>query len=204
MRNTISPRFFLLLVSALVLAGCSSTRSVMEWREEAFSGKLDNILVIAAIEERAQQRAIEDAYVKQFGDVAVKAIPGYTLLADETVLSRATVEAAIAGQEIDAVLVTRLLGVEEVEEYQPPSGIEYYQSYHRYYAQARVYSSPGYYIRYKVLTLETNVYDTASQQLIWSMQSESLEPSAPQDVIDEQIALTVKRLAAGGLLPVAP
>jgi hypothetical protein len=204
MRNTISPRFFLLLLSALVLAGCSSTRSVMEWREEAFSGKLDNILVIAAIEERAQQRAVEDAYVKQFGDVAVKAIPGYTLLADETVLSRATVEAAIAGQEIDAVLVTRLLGVEEVEEYQPPSGIEYYHSYHRYYAQARAYSSPGYYIRYKVLTLETNVYDTASQQLIWSMQSESVEPSAPQDVIDEQIALTVKRLAAGGLLPVAP
>lgn len=204
MRNTISARHCLLLLSALLLAGCSTTRSVMEWQDEAFSGKLDNILVIAAVEEKGRQRAVEDAYVTQFGELAVKAVPGYRLLADEALLSRATIEAAIAGRGIDAVLVTRLLGVEEVKKYQPPSQIEYYRGYHRYYAHAREFSSPGYYIKYKVLTLETNVYDTASQQLIWSMQSESLEPSAPQDVIDEQIALTVKRLAAGGLLPVAP
>ena len=176
----------------------------MEWQDEAFSGKLDNILVIAAVEEKAQQRAVEDAYVKQFGEVGVNAIPGYTLLADETVLSRATVEAAIAGQALDAVLVTRLAGVEEVEEYQPPSRIEHYRSYHRYYAHAREFSSPGYYIKYKVLTLETNVYDTASQQLIWSMQSESLDSSAPREVIGEQIVLTVERLAARGLLPATP
>ena len=48
------------------------------------------------------------------------------------------------------------------------------------------------------------MYDTASQQLIWSMQSESLDSSALQEVIDEQIVLTVERLVAKGLLPVAP
>jgi len=54
-----------------------------------------------------------------------------------------------------------------------------------------------------MLTLETNLYDTASRQLIWSMQSESLDSSTPQEVIDEQIVLSVERLVAKGLLPSA-
>jgi hypothetical protein len=48
--------------------------------------------------------------------------------------------------------------------------------------------------------LETNLYDTTTKQLIWSMQSESIDASAPQKVIDAQIALTIKRLVARGLV----
>ena len=36
-------------------------------------------------------------------------------------------------------------------------------------------ASAGYYRKYQVLMLETNLYDTATQQLIWSMQSESID-----------------------------
>jgi hypothetical protein len=200
MRRAISPRFLLPLLSAILLAGCASTRSIVEWQDEAYSAKLDNILVIAALEDQTKRRAVEDAYVDGFVGVAVDAIPGYTLIANEAILSRETVEAAIAGQNFDAVLVTRLVGVEDVEQYQPPSRVGHYQSYHSYYAHARSFSGPGYNIKYKVLTLETNLYDTATQQLIWSMQSESIDPSAPQEVIDEQIKLTVERLVARGLV----
>jgi hypothetical protein len=45
------------------------------------------------------------------------------------------------------------------------------------------------------------LYDTASGELIWSMQSESIEPSTPRPVIEEQIDLTVAHLSAQGLLP---
>jgi hypothetical protein len=200
MRRANSSRYLVPLLSAFLLSACASTRSVVEWQDEDYAAKLDNILVIAAVENETRRRAIEDAYVERFAGVSVDATPGYTLIANDVTLSRETVEAAIAGQKIDAVLVTRLAGVEEVEQYQPPSGIDHYHSYHGYYAYARSYSSPGYYIKYKVLTLETNLYDTATQQLIWSMQSESVDSSAPQEIIDEQIELTVKRLLARGLL----
>jgi hypothetical protein len=110
------------------------------------------------------------------------------------------VEAAIVGQDLDAVLVTRLAGVDDVEEYQPPTSFTHYSSYHRYYSHSMRYSSPGYYRKYQVLMLETNLYDTATKQLIWSMQSESIDASAPQKVIDGQIALTIKRLVARGLV----
>ena len=193
-------KLILLIPSAILVVGCASTDSVMEWQDEAWSGKLDSILVIAAVEDNAHRRSIEDAYVEEFAANSVGATPGYTLISSTTALSRETVEAAIAGQDLDAVLVTRLAGVDEVEEYQPPTSYNHYRSYHSYYSHSMRYSSPGYYRKYQVLMLETNLYDTATRQLIWSMQSESLDASAPQKVIDGQIALTIKRLVARGLV----
>ena len=51
-------RFLLLMLSTTLVVGCASTSSVMEWQDEAWSGKLDNILVIAAVEDNTRRRAI--------------------------------------------------------------------------------------------------------------------------------------------------
>ncbi|HUV22664.1 MAG TPA: hypothetical protein VMZ32_12785 [Gammaproteobacteria bacterium] len=195
-----SLRSSILLLLTVLLAGCAATRSVMEWQDEAYSDTLNNILVIAAVDDITVRHSLEDAYSDKFASMSLRATPGYTLIANDLPLSRETVETAIAGKHLDAVLVTRLLGVEEVEEYQPPGSIDYYRGYHRYYVHSMTVSSPGYYRKYKVLTLETNLYDTRTGKLVWSMQSESIDSSAPQELIDAQIALTVERLLARGLL----
>jgi hypothetical protein len=172
----------------------------MEWREQGFSGQLNHILVIAATEQATQRHAVEDDYVEAFAAVDVTAVPSYSLISSDQPLSRETVEAAIEGQGFDAVLVTRLLGVEEVEEYQPPTTFDHHRSYHRYYMRSMDYSSPGYYRRYNILTLESNLYDTATRDLVWSIQSETIDPSAPRDVVEAQIALTIDRLTQAGLI----
>ena len=204
MKSRASFRTTCLLLTGLILGACASTRPVMEWRDEGFSGQLNHILVIAAADQATRRHAIEDDYVKALTAVPVTAVPSYTLMDSDIELSRETVEAAIEGQGFDGVLVTRLLGVEEVEEYQPPVTYDHYRSYHRYYQRSLDYSSPGYYRKYKIVKLETNLYDTATQELIWSMQSETIDPSAPQDVIEAQIILTIERLAQGGLVAAKP
>ena len=199
MSGNSSAKYIVLLITGL-LAACASTKPVKEWRSEEFSGQSGNILVIAATEQQAQRRSIEDDYVVALQQVPVQAVASYTLIDSEQPLTRETVEAAIEGQGFDTVLVTRLLGVEEVEQYQPPVHYDHYRSYHRYYQRSLNYSSPGYYRRFKILTLESNLYDTASGELVWSMQSESIDPSAPEKVVAEQIALTIERLKQAGLL----
>ncbi len=194
-------KFFALALAVLVLGGCATTRPIHEWRSDGFTGTLDSVLVIAAIERSTQRRVYEDLFTEALASRGVKVTPSYTLMTSSTEISRATVEAAIRGRDIDAVLVTRLLGVDEVETYQPPTARVYYRSYHSYYNHALTEVSPGYYRRYRVLTLETTLYDTASGELAWSMQSEAIEPSTPRPVIEDQIALTVERLVAQGLLP---
>ncbi|MCP4334661.1 MAG: hypothetical protein GY785_18565 [Gammaproteobacteria bacterium] len=200
MKLRTSLRMTCLLLTGLILGACASTRPILEWRDEGFSGQLNHILVIAAMDEVTHRHSIEDGYVEALTAIPVTAVPSYTLIDNDLELSRETVDAAIEGQGFDAVLVTRLLGVEEVEEYQPPVTYDHYRSYHRYYQRSLDYSSPGYYRKYKILRLETNLYDTATQELIWSMQSETIDPSAPQDVIKAQILLTIERLTRGGLI----
>lgn len=189
-----------LLIFALLLGGCATTRPVHEWRNQGFAGSIDSVLVIAAVKRSTQRRVFEDLFAETLATHGVTATPSYTLMTSEAEISRETVERAIRGRNIDAVLVTRLLGVDEVETYQPPT-VLYYGSYDSYYHHALTEVSPGYYRKYKVLTLETTLYDTASEQLIWSMQSEAIEPSTPRTLLEDQINLTIERLAAQGLLP---
>ena len=192
---------FLALV-VLLSSACATTRPVMEWQDEGLAGPYDNLLVIAAIERSTRRRVFEDMFVQALADTNVEVIPSYTLMTTDVAVSRQTVEAAIKGKNIDAVLVTRLLGMKEEEVYKPPSQYDHHGNYYRYYSHSLEQSNPSNYRRYKILTLETDLYDTASQKLVWSMQSESIEPSTPRNLIEEQIALTIDKLTQRGHLAV--
>ena len=200
MTITTSFRTFFLVLLALLSSACATTRPMMEWRDEGFTQPFDSILVIAAIERSTRRRVFEDMFVQALADTEVTVIPSYRLMTTGTTISQESVEAAIKGQNIDAVLVTRLLGVKEEEVYKPPSSYDHHRSYYRYYSHSLEQSNPASYRKYKILTLETDLYDTASQKLVWSMQSESIEPSTPRNLIEEQIALTIEKLGENGFI----
>ena len=196
-------RLLSLALAAAIISACASN-PIAEWQDETFTGPVDNILIIGASEQPTVRRLFEDSFVRELAAIGINANPSYKVMSPDQAVSRESVEAALADQVMDAVLVTRLLGVEEVQTYYPPSYYAYNRSYHSYYAHAMDYSSPGYYGKYKVLTLETNLYDTATEKLVWSMQSESIDPSTPKDVIEEQIHLTIKTLSERGLITALP
>lgn len=190
-------------LTALVISACA-TKPIAEWQDDSFSGPINNLLIIGVSDQQTNRRLFEDAFVKELAAFKVKAISSYRLMPIDQVVSRETVEAAIEGQTVDLVLVTRLLGVEEVKTYRPPSYYPYNRSYSSYYSHSMQYSGPGYYESYKVLTLESNLYDTATQELVWSMQSENFDASTPARVIEQQIGLTIKTLSERGLVPAKP
>jgi hypothetical protein len=192
-------RLFATGIAALVLSACA-TRPIAEWQDESFSGPIDNILIIGASDQQTNRRLFEDTFVRELAARNVKAISSYRLMPIDQAVSRETVEAAIEGKTVDLVLVTRLLGVEEVQAYRPPSYYPYNRSYSSYYSHSMQYSSAAYYENYQVLTLESNLYDARSQQLVWSMQSENFDPSTPATVIEQQIGLTIKTLGERGLI----
>jgi len=203
MKFTALFRLLAIVITAVAISACA-TRPIAEWQDDSFSGPIDNVLIIGATDQQTSRRLFEDSFVKEFTARKVKAISSYRLMPIDQVVSRETVEAAIEGQTVDLVLVTRLLGVEEVQAYRPPSYYSYNSSYSSYYSHAMQYSGPGYYESYQVLTLESNLYDTATQQLVWSMQSENFDPSTPAKVIEQQIGLTIKTLSERGLISAKP
>ena len=192
-----------IVITAVAISACA-TMPIAEWQDESFSGPIDNVLIIGVSDQQTSRRLFEDTFLKELAARKVKAISSYKLMPIDQVVSRETVEAAIEGQTVDLVLVTRLLGVEEVQVYHPPSYYPYNSSYSSYYSHGMQYSGRSYFESYTVLTLESNLYDTATQQLVWSMRSENFDASTPANVIEQQIGLTIKRLSKSGLVPAKP
>ena len=188
------------MLTALVVTACANTRPVMEWNNEGFSGKLNNILVIGVTSQSKRRRIFEDKFVAALAHWNVNATPSYALIDSSMYLSRKVVENAIKGQGMGAVLVMRLAGIEEKEVYRQPNFQHENMTYFSYYNRAFQQSNDGIYEQYKVVTLETNLYDTRSGELVWSMQSETMDVSQPRQVVEAQIELTIKTLAKRGLI----
>lgn len=189
-----------LTLTALMISACANTRPVGEWRNEQFTGKLNNILIIGVTSRSTRRRVFEDKFVDGLAALKVNATPSYELIESSLFLSRAVVENAIKGQDIGAVLVTRLAGIKEKEVYRQPDNQDENLSYFSYYDKSFQQANDGYYAQYRVLTLETNLYDTESGELVWSMQSETMDASQPRHVIEDQIELTINTLAKRGLI----
>ena len=184
----------MLVLVALWVGACSSSRPIDEWRSDNFAGTLDNILIIGVTSQSTRRRTFEDTFVGGLMALEVNAIPSYRLLASSLELNKEIVTKAIEGKNIGAVLVTRLAGFSEKEVYQPSSDHDEDLSYFSISREGVKQIDEGYYEQHVVLTLETKIYDIASAALIWSMRSEIEDPTASRQAIQDQIKLTIDTL----------
>ena len=197
----------LALAMTALLAACA-IKPLAEWRDSSFSGTVDNILIIGVSEQPVVRRLFEDTFVKELAALGVSAKSSYQILTDDQISSKDALDAAIKAQSMSAVLVTRVIGVDEINTYTPPTYTytpstfdRRYKDYHSYFNHAVQVATPGYWDKYEVLKLESNLYDSASQQLIWSIQSESFDPRSASQLIDDQITVSIESLRNTGLIP---
>ena len=108
--------------------------------------------------------------------------------------------AAIKGKDINAVLITRLIGLKQEEVYRRTEDRDENLNYFTFYDNALRQSEDGYSAEYNVLTLETRVYDVLSGLMVWTMQSRNVDPSDARDIIHNQINLTIETLRERGLI----
>jgi len=171
--------------ASLLLSACAN-RPVSEWRDEGYAGPIRDVLIIGVSEQQTTRQIFEETFVSELARRDVAATASSTLMSTDDQISRKTVEAAIKDQSIDTVLVTRLLGVEEREAYYEPTTTRHYRNYYTYYSHSWNHAYSGSYRKYDVLQLETNVYDVKTSKLVWSMQSESVDPQSATQVIKDR------------------
>jgi hypothetical protein len=136
MKNMLS----IIFICGLLMA-CSSTKLTNSWMDETYRGRLvRDILVISISDEGAVRRSFEDQFVKRFNDSGVEAVAGWPVLPTDRPLEKQDIEAAIQRLDIDTVVITHLLGVDQKEVYHPP----------RTY-RVHTHSRMGYYGYYGIL-----------------------------------------------------
>jgi len=198
---------------SLALAACGGgTKFAGTWTnpEYAKQENVDDVLVVAISENATSRRMFESELASQLESQGIKAWPSTQFHPSVEQLPEEKADALIAENGIEAVIVTRLLDVDRQDVYVPPTtyvssyptyGRPYYGSWYGYYSTGYTVShDPGYSYEKVTVTLETNLYDAANGNIIWSGQSQTFDPGGVGDVIGPTAGLIVEELVTQRLL----
>jgi hypothetical protein len=107
---------------------------------------------------------------------------------------------------VDAVITIVLLKKEAVKNYYPghphywPSNT-YYQDFGRYYTTISILiREPDYYVVNTKYNWESNFYDLGSQDLVYSVQTQSFDPVSTEDLANEYGKMIVKNMFKMGII----
>lgn len=207
--NTGFLKSLLLIFTVLLLSSCASTKLTNSWYDTEYSGKnlLQDVLIIGISKDETVRRLFEDRFVAILDQAGIDAIQSYSLKASDIQPTRAAVEEAVKEADAKFVLITRHLSTDTTEHYRPPERVTvyadpYYSRVYRYYPMAyrEVYYTPGYSYEVTTVSMESNLYDASTEKLVWSAQSQSVDPKMTQKYIDVLIDVFTKDMKEKGLL----
>jgi hypothetical protein len=185
--------FFPVLISLFLLSSCATTMTTNVWRDQTYQGPVKKILVMGISQKPGIQRFFEDEFVRQLRERGVDAVAGYTVLPYGGKMDKDLVAAKARESGADTVLVARPLSREMQRTYVPGS----YPRWGGYYGRAY---SPGYVVEDEYVYIETNLYDVATEKLIWSAESETVLLASDQDLIKSFISTMTSKLASDKLI----
>lgn len=197
-----------LAVTALVSWSCATTRLSAVWMNEDWRGRaFARILVAGVADTEVTRRLFERDFAAQLRARGRDGIPAYSLGLPAGPVDKAAVLARVKGQGIDGVLVTRLVDRKTVSLYYPPEQRiyiapgSYRGGWYPYWASSYEYvTRPGYTVTEETVLLETNLYATASEELVWSALSETFVGSDAAKVIRGLVEKLAADLASRGLI----
>ncbi len=191
----------------LMLASCANTKISQSWVEPGNKKSYNDLLIIGISESEHDRRAYETHFVKELSDKGTEAISSYKLIKSSEKINRETVDKAIKGMEIDGVIVTHVVAVTEESiyrpsmDYMPMYGGGYNSGLYSYYPHVNTYvHRPGYYTKHETYTIETNLYDVESEELVWSARSRTFSPESVDEVIVDLTKLLINDLADKNLI----
>jgi len=195
----------------LLLAGCASSKITSTWKASDASGrKYNKILVVGLIKEndRSLREHMEDHLVGDLKGLGYNAISAYSEYGPKEFdgMDEQTAIARLKSNGVDAVITIVLLDKEKERRYVPgrmmysPYGY-YYGRFWGYYGalQRRIYE-PGYYVTDTRYFWESNLYDLGDQHLVYSVQTQSFDPSSSEALGHEYGQLIVKSMVKNGVL----
>jgi hypothetical protein len=201
-------RVLVALLLVFLGLGCASggTSMVQVWYDETFiPDPHQNIMVIAMASDQTRQRLFEDAMVAALEDGQTRAFSSARFIPHHQETDEAVLREVMKEHEATLVLTSRLIGIDNKQEYVPGS-VYSYPSYYGggwypyYYRTYQTVYSPGYVVSYQVVSLETTVHSVATEQLVWSGISETVDPSSVNQAIHSITDKVGRDLRASGVV----
>lgn len=196
--------FGLLLLVAALLTACATTQVNAIWKDPSYHARPGRIIVIGLAKNPLNRRLFEDEFVLQLKARGTEAIASYTVLPDKQQDDQMAIAEKVKELEADTVLVTRLVSRKTVKVYVPGTVYyppPYYATWPDYYGYGyRYIYSPGYIAENEYAVIETNLYETRNDKLVWAASSETLISDSDKNLIKSYIGIMVDTLVEQGLL----
>jgi len=205
-------KVLLFISTGLLLISCANTKLSHTWVNPDLEKSYSNLLIIGIGESEQNRRAYESYFVEELNVMGVESVASYKIIRQNEDIDRNTVTKAIDGLGIDGVLVTHMVAVDEETVYRPSMnympvygggyyGGGHYGGLYSYYPHVNTYvHQPGYYTTHETYTLETNLYDVETEEMIWSARSRTFSPESVDEVIVDLTRLLIEDMKDKKLL----
>jgi hypothetical protein len=209
-----------LRASAMMLVFCSliscspSTRITGSWIDPQVKGKPNSgkSVFIASLSRNIEVRTVlEDALAKAAEERGIHALKSGSYFSPDFYhksTTPAVLISKIRNTGAGSVLTVALIDKESETRfvpgrsaYAPFASYNWYGGFYSYYNYwQRAFYDPGYYVTDKTYFLETNLYNLESGKLIWSAQSESVNPGTVENFSRSYPEILTKRMISDGLV----
>lgn len=204
MLRSLHNRFGILMIVAMLVAACATTQVNSVWKDPSYQAPPARIMVIGVAKNQLKRRLFEDEFVMQLKVRGIEAIASYTVLPDRKQDDQEAIAAKVKELGADTVLITRLVSKKIVHTYVPGTVYfppPYYGTWPSYYGYGYNYMySPGYIAEDEYAVIESNLYETKNDKLVWAASSESFIGESSQSLIKSYIGVMVKTMGEHGLL----
>ena len=207
MKNLIVTLFCLILILSLAACGPpKGAKITSSWVAPSQKGyQADNILVMGVSRSETRLKLFENVFVDEFQKINVRAMASYRVIGNVPDPDRKIIEAAVKKTGASSVLFTRVL--DRKSETQTFPGTShflaggFYESMYGYYdfSYQAVYTEPMAISRTTV-RLESNLYDVATASLVWSAQSEALNPELLRTDFEKFVDVLIVDLQKNGIV----
>ncbi len=192
---------FLLSICTPLFASCATTTITDSWKDKAYQGKAQNIVVIMVARTEDLRNMFEGRFVAELRARGNNAIQSFKIIPIEQLRNKELVKSRIKNTEADTVLVARLVDSKTIEAY-VPGGVHGGPVAHYYWGTYYEIVSVdyGYTGDTEVSYVETNLYDVKTEKLIWSARSKTERTKGEQHLINTFIDIIVKKLSSDKII----
>lgn len=205
----------ILLMSGMVWACSPSTRITGSWVEPSSKGQMltGKTIFIASLTRNMKVRTSLENNLEQQGPMknvkVVKSIDFFSPDFYQKIPAEKQLISQIKNSGADMILTVSMINKESDTRYVPGSHgyapypyYRWYGGFYSYYNYWRpMFYEPGYYVTDRTYFMETNLYDIATNKLIWSAQSQTVNPGSIDNFVNTYPKVLVDQLVKDGLLP---
>lgn len=193
-------KFFLALTALACFTGCASITMVNSSRQQSVAAKSYRSFLVVGISQNRQNRQVfEEVLVAELRKKGFAATASYTVTGIEDELSRTAIVDAVQKLSADAVITTRVVDLKK----QTHTAVGYTMTSRGIVGPvsfATFDMKPVDVTTSKTYALGTDLFDTATQNLVWSGTTDAVDPKGIITVSKEYAGVVIETLNKEGLI----